>query len=157
MAELAPVLNQNLFGTVVHMSFFFLGKKKKPSLHIMPKKDTQVLTLCDNALPSFSVIIGCPSVNRRRHKNPLKSFHAISPRPCKQTVGAFRTGENSFKALICGPHAQQQQRTKHAQWWQDEQRTLTHRYACTQSDLPGQAKDGMCLAREERCSRWLHI
>lgn len=69
----------------------------------MPKNDTQVLTLCDHAFPELFAHNGMP----HPYKTPLKSFHSVSPSPCKQTEGAFSPGESVVKALICGPHAAQ--------------------------------------------------
>lgn len=98
MAELAPVVHWNLFGAVFHMSFFSFV------LRVMPKNDTQVLTLCNHAFLELCAHNGMP----HPYKTPLKSFHSVSPSLCKQTEGAFSTGESVVKALICGPHAEQQ-------------------------------------------------
>lgn len=80
----------------VFLSFFFLNStyyaKKK-------RKKRKTLSGFNPLWPclsvSFSLLIGCPpSEQGRDTKNPLKSFHSVSPAPCKQTEGAFRTGES---------------------------------------------------------------
>lgn len=67
-------------------------------------RHSQVLTLCDHALPELFAHNGMP----HPYKTPLKSFHSVSPSPGKQTEVAFSTGESVVKAWICGPRAAQQ-------------------------------------------------
>lgn len=77
--------------------FFFLAC----SARYAKNRHSQVLTLCDHAFPELFAHNGMP----HPYKTPLKSFHSVSPSPCKQTEGPFSTGESVVKSLICGPHA----------------------------------------------------
>lgn len=98
--------------TKICLELFSTCLKKEPILHVMPnKRHSQVLTLCDHAFPKLFDHNRKPP-ERDEIQNPPKTFHSVSPAPCKQTEGAFRAGESVVKALICRSHAARQARTK---------------------------------------------
>lgn len=93
-------------------------------------------------------------LNRRRYKNPLKNPSTLSHSGLVNKQRAHSEQERvSFKALICGPHAAQQHRTKTSTAVTDlTTHTHTHIYAHRHSEQPSLPRPNMACIWQVRNS-----